>query len=576
MFVIPSNSFEKNSIAARRKTVLKMVLCSLVTLFYLGNSLALESKVITYSEGLKGSPPIRFVGDHSYAPIEYLEDGEVKGIFPEFLAHLARAMNRNVEYQLVDWSEAQRRVLEEEADVLTVFSPNPKRNEFFRYSHEFLTFDFKLYVQNDSILIHDLDDLKNKKVGVTKGGTPKEIIESFSDKINTVIIDNIKQGFEKVLLGDLDAVATTEWVGAYTLQQYNIKGIKHIDKPFFSEHAPMGVRKNDSNTLTVLNKALTKLESDNVMDELKLNWSKQEVIYVTKGALDNLKIVSFLVVVLILLLGVAFFIVTLKRQVKQRTKELEASIKELAESKKMNALSILVKGVAHEINTPLGVLVTSNSFLEDEIVNLDKAYLDGNMTKGGFSEFIEKAKDSVILISKNTLIISNLISRFKQVQTDAKAISLINVGDVARMIVDVYSITFQARNINATVDVSVNKLILLDPSALPQILAAFIDNTLDHAFSGLTSGEVLIKICLKDSELHIDYSDNGNGTRELEAERLFDPFYTTQRGQHTGLGLNIIYNFVTARLGGRIKCVNNGGLTFSVIIPVEVKQGSEL
>ena len=574
MFTIQFISVE-NFPTARFRTALKILMCSFVTLFYLGNSFALESKVITYSEGLEGSKPIRFVGDHSYAPIEYLEGEEVKGIFPEFLAHLARAMNRNVEYQLVDWSEAQRRVLAEEADVLTVFSPNPKRNEFYQYTHEFLTFDFKLYVQNDSILIHNLDDLKNKKVGVTKGGTPKEIIESYSAEIETVVIENIKDGFEKILSGDLDALATTEWVGSYTLQQYNIKGIKHVDKPFFSENAPMGVRKNDHDTLVTLNKALARLESENVMGELKEKWSKQEVIYVTKGALDNIKLIVFLVVALILLLGVLFFITTLKRQVKQRTRELEASIKELAESKKMNALSILVKGVAHEINTPLGVVVTSNSFLEEEIVNLNKTYVDGGMTKGGFTEFIENARDSVSLISKNTIIISNLVSRFKQVQTDAKTTSLINVGDVVRMIVDVYGVTFQTRNINANVEVPADQLIMLDPSALPQILAAFIDNTLDHAFSGLTAGEVIIKIDLKDSELHIEYSDNGCGIRG-DAERLFDPFYTTKRGQHTGLGLNIIYNFVTARLGGKINCVNGNGLTFSITIPVQVKADGEV
>ena len=147
--------------------------------------------------------------------------------------------------------------------------------------------------------------------------------------------------------------------------------------------------------------------------------------------------------------------------------------------------------------------------------------------------------------------------------------------DVARMIVDVYSVTFETKNINASVEVTADNLILLDPSALPQILAAFIDNSLDHAFSGLTTGEIAIKITLADSNLYIDYSDNGHGIRDLEAERLFDPFYTSKRGQHTGLGLNIIYNFVTARLGGKINCIHNSGLHFNVTIPVEMHEGDE-
>jgi len=59
------------------------------------------------------------------------------------------------------------------------------------------------------------------------------------------------------------------------------------------------------------------------------------------------------------------------------------------------------------------------------------------------------------------------------------------------------------------------------------------------------------------------------GLRELEAERIFDPFYTTNRGLHTGLGLNIIYNLVVTGLGGKITCTSKTGLGLNVDLPIK-------
>jgi signal transduction histidine kinase len=71
--------------------------------------------------------------------------------------------------------------------------------------------------------------------------------------------------------------------------------------------------------------------------------------------------------------------------------------------------------------------------------------------------------------------------------------------------------------------------------------------------------------------VEILFSDDGAGMSEEVQRRAFDPFFTTRRGQGgTGLGLHIVYNIVTRRLGGRIALTSapGRGTSFRISIPI--------
>jgi two-component system NtrC family sensor kinase len=82
-------------------------------------------------------------------------------------------------------------------------------------------------------------------------------------------------------------------------------------------------------------------------------------------------------------------------------------------------------------------------------------------------------------------------------------------------------------------------------------------------------GHITIATKRSGESLEVAISDNGAGIKD--AQRIFDPFYTTKQvGKGTGLGLSICYGIVRAH-GGEIQCWNHGaepGSTFLVRVPV--------
>jgi signal transduction histidine kinase len=110
------------------------------------------------------------------------------------------------------------------------------------------------------------------------------------------------------------------------------------------------------------------------------------------------------------------------------------------------------------------------------------------------------------------------------------------------------------------------------PGAFSQIITNFILNSLSHGFEHKEHGHILLDITCQNDTLQLRYSDNGKGIPQEECSRVFEPFYTTKRGQGgSGLGLHIVYNLVTQRLNGYIECESMSGIgtAFILQIPLE-------
>src|SRR5262249_5149182 len=125
----------------------------------------------------------------------------------------------------------------------------------------------------------------------------------------------------------------------------------------------------------------------------------------------------------------------------------------------------------------------------------------------------------------------------------------------------------------AQMDLDVPPNIILDsyPGAYGQVLTNLIFNAFVHGFAEGT-GHVLIKARRIDAkQVEITFSDDGTGMPEHVQRHVFDPFFTTKRAQgSTGLGLYIVHNLVTQRLGGRITLVSapDRGTTIRMTLPV--------
>jgi len=106
------------------------------------------------------------------------------------------------------------------------------------------------------------------------------------------------------------------------------------------------------------------------------------------------------------------------------------------------------------------------------------------------------------------------------------------------------------------------------PGALSQVITNMLMNSLIHGFENDAKGNIRIEASVKNQQIYLNYSDDGVGMDQQAMRKLFDPFYTTKRGQGgSGLGAHIIYNIVTGPLGGNIETISEPGfgLTYRLV-----------
>ncbi len=271
----------------------------------------------------------------------------------------------------------------------------------------------------------------------------------------------------------------------------------------------------------------------------------------------------------------------LEQRVTQRTAELEESLEtlkraqdHLIQSEKMAALGGLVAGVAHEINTPVGIGVTAISFLEEKLNQLNELFKSGNLSKENFEKNIENAMDAASTTHKNLKRAVALIGSFKEVAADqaSEEQRRFNVKDyideVLLSLRPKYKRTMHSITAFCPEDLEINSY----PGAFSQIITNLVINSLTHAFEGIDSGEMEIRVTMEEQQLIFQYRDNGVGMNHESAVKIFDPFFTTRRSAGgTGLGMYIVYNIVTQTLGGRIDCVTepDQGMVITIKIPME-------
>ena len=259
----------------------------------------------------------------------------------------------------------------------------------------------------------------------------------------------------------------------------------------------------------------------------------------------------------------------LEKLVQQRSNELVAAQKQIIESEKHHALSSLVVGVAHEINTPLGISITAASTLQNNSTALNISLLEGKISKSELRQHIEQISESATLIQNNLEKAGQLIRSFKEVAVD-------QVSDQRRQFElhsyvkeIILSIKPKLNEQNVELVLNCPEEIWLDnyPGTLAQILTNLIMNSLMHAFDGRNSGRIDIDISENKDKLRIAVQDDGCGIKEDRLKRVFDPFFTTARNKGgNGLGLHVIKNLVDVRLKGTIHCESEYGRGASFIL----------
>ncbi|GEA13534.1 GAF domain-containing sensor histidine kinase [Alteromonas sp. KUL49] len=250
----------------------------------------------------------------------------------------------------------------------------------------------------------------------------------------------------------------------------------------------------------------------------------------------------------------------------QTIEQLKASQAQLVEQEKLASLGRLVAGVAHEVNTPLGVAVLGTSTLASDIYALEKKFTAGAISKHDMETYFTDAKEMTQSIEFNLARASELIGNFKQMATDfhCDEQSTINVVDWLSSISTSLKPMLKKAGISLILKLPESSIVVTTyPSRLAQVITNIISNTVKHAFpspSVKSEKSIVITLSGNASEYSISMADNGVGMSADVKAKIFDPFFTTNRvGGGMGLGMSIVHNLVTNSLNGRLMVNSHEG-----------------
>ncbi len=261
----------------------------------------------------------------------------------------------------------------------------------------------------------------------------------------------------------------------------------------------------------------------------------------------------------------------LEHTVYERTVELEESNKELQrlissskqshqhllQSEKMASLGSLVAGVSHEINTPIGLALMGITHFSDITCDIEKSYKENKLDEKDFELYLETSNELANTITTSLIRAADLIKSFKQIAVDQSS-EEIRTFDLEAYVKEVLlSIRNKTKKTKHKINIICKKKIIISsyPGAISQIITNLVMNSISHAFKNKEEGIINIHLEQDMKRIHISYSDNGIGIKKEYLAQIYDPFFTTAREEGgSGLGLNILYNIVTSKLKGSIKC----------------------
>ena len=276
-----------------------------------------------------------------------------------------------------------------------------------------------------------------------------------------------------------------------------------------------------------------------------------------------------------------------EREIRNAKEAAEAALQNLRntqasliEAEKLAALGRLVAGVAHEINGPVGTSLTVASSLEQKTAAFSISVARGNLKRSSLNEFLEVVADASSQLLANLNRAAELVQSFQQVAVDRTYLDqrTFELGEFIGQVLVNLRPTMQKSSLTLNLDCQPGLVMDSYSGPVGQVLTNLLLNSVAHAFPDGKGGEVSITARASGREhLELLFSDNGCGMGLDVKRQAFNPFFTTRRNEgSTGLGLHIVHNIVTNRLGGRLSLDSEPGkgTRIQLILPLKAPERS--
>ena len=503
---------------------------------------------------IKDHPVIRIATDSHRAPLEYVENGQYKGLVADYLAAVARLSGLRFELVPTDnWEQAQQAFLAGKVDLFPNAVPMgvdvPVRERLL-FTAPYFSSPMIIVTRSDRPVILDPHELDGKVVAIRGGGASERQFAAQFPDFRTVHTTQTGQGLEMVLSGDADASLGSEAVYLPLLRRRyaGLLGVSGVlnEMPLI---VGMGVRNDEPLLYSIVSKSLASLSAHDT-DLIYQRWA-QAADY---GEPSLASLISYRKTELTLLgIGIAL-LVWLAWSAHAASMRAQAS--ELAKSRFLAVMS-------HEIRTPMNAILASIEMLQNSLRDQHDRKL---------AHTASTAAESLLDLLDDVLDLSKLDARRLQLE-----LLPTEIGQLVLKTVDVAQIKANDKSlpIRVTIDNPEADYVTIDPTRVRQVLMNLIGNAVKFTRRG--SIDVVVRVERSGQgrgTLSGRVTDTGIGIAPAQQKRLFEAYSqadtsTTREYGGTGLGLTICRELVEL-MGGSIALQSEQGVgtTVSFTLPV--------
>ncbi len=274
---------------------------------------------------------IRVSGDKFFPPYEYVDDqGVYRGFNVDILDAISLYSGFEVEYIPMDWEDAVKALEEGKIDVVLGMAKNMEREDKFSFSKPILINSRVIFVKKDNVLIHSLENLKERKISIQSGDISEEIVHKLQN-VEIVRERNQEKALQDLLKGKVDAFIGNKYSGLYNIQKNKYNDvIKIVGEPVNSNEYCIAVNKDNKELIKLINEGLNKIKKNKLYDKIYYRWFGQTYTHSSSMMKEYMYSAAIIITILLFIIIINFLINRkLKKMVADKTKQIRNNMEEM-------------------------------------------------------------------------------------------------------------------------------------------------------------------------------------------------------------------------------------------------------
>ena len=539
---------------------------------HLNNSFTLSKEESDY---LKNKKEIKFCIDPDWMPFEKIEDNKHIGISADYVDIIESKLNVPITLvQTKSWSESLSKAKERVCDIIPLIVKTDNRDKYLNFTSPYIKLPLVMAGGIEDSFIEDINQYKNKKIGISKDYAFGEILKAKYPHLNFVEVENMKDGFEQIQKGQISGFIENLTTIGFAIQKNYIGQIKIIAKLNETLEAGISSRNDEPILNSIFQKALDSIDSEK-REEIYNKWVY--VNYQKETNYDSLNKLLFIIIGFILIFILFYRQYLLKKMNEELNEKIKIEMKKNEEKtrisiqqSRMASMGEMLENIAHQWRQPLSTISVAASGIE---IKKELNILND-----------EDLSDSLRHIKNATQYLSNTIDDFRNFFVKDKIPSNINIRNTLNKTIDLISSTLAKEEITLIRNIQ-NINFTSYENELIQVLMNIFINAKDALANRKSEKLIIVVIKQIEDNLVIKIKDNAGGVDSSIIDKIFEPYFTTKHQFNgRGIGLYMSKLIVEKHLIGEISVKNIDfifnsktyrGALFELVLPLNITNKKE-